>query len=120
MTRRSPKALDDKALVDTFATAARELGEAVNYWLPAAKKARRVLDIGDAVRARGRQTRLMLAPLLNDQNRFVQYYTAKELEALIPERCRQIIEWNAKQRDAIAGDAGMHLDAVDSGFYEPK
>jgi hypothetical protein len=117
--RRFHKALDDKALIDTFATAARELGEAVNYWLPAAKKARRVLDIGDAVRARGRQTRLMLAPLLNDQNRFVQYYAARHLEGLIPERCRQIIEWNAKQRDAIAGDAGMHLDAVNSGFYKP-
>jgi hypothetical protein len=65
------------------------------------------------------QKRLLLAPLLDDANRFIQYYAAKHLEGLIPERCRQIIEWNAKQRDAIAGDAGMRIEAVDSGFYKP-
>jgi hypothetical protein len=88
MRRRPLKQLSDEALAEAFVEAANDLGEAVNYWLPAGKKARRLLAIGDALQARGRQARLMLTPLLNDQNRFVQYYAAKELEGLIPERCR--------------------------------
>jgi Domain of unknown function (DUF2019) len=119
MRRRPLKQLSDQALAEAFVEAANELGEAVNYWLPTAKKARRLLAIGDSLRARGRDSRLLLTPLLDDQNRFVQYYAAKELEGLLQERCRQIIEWNAKQRDAIAGDAGMHLYAIESGIYKP-
>jgi hypothetical protein len=120
MSCKSYDDLDDGALTRIFADAAVQLGEAINYWMPANKAARRLLDISKTFRARGVKTRLLLAPLLDDGgNRFVQYYAARHLEGLIPERCRQIIEWNAKQRDAIAGDAGMHLDAVDSGFYKP-
>jgi hypothetical protein len=119
MKRQKFERLSDAELVQVFIEVTGRLGEAVNNWLPAAKKAREFLEVGNALRARGRDTRLLLAPLLDDKNRFVQYYAARELEGLIPERCRQIIEWNAKQRDAIAGDAGMHLDAVDSGFYKP-
>jgi hypothetical protein len=117
--RQGFERLSDAELVQAFVEAASQLGEAVNYWLPAAKKAREFLAVGDALRVRGKDTRLLLAPLLDDKNRFVQYYAARELEGLIPERCRAIIEENARQGDAIAGDAGMHLDAVDSGFYKP-
>ena len=119
MSQKSYENLDDEALIRAFVDTSIRLGEAVNYWLPANKFARRLLDISRAFRQRGPKTRLLMAPLLDDGNRFVQYYAAKHLEGLIPERSRQIIEWNAKQRDAIAGDAGMHLDAVDTGFYKP-
>lgn len=119
MTPKSYERLDDTALVHAFAETARQLGEAVNNWLPATSKARQLLEISRTLRARGAETRLLLSPLLNDTNRFVQYYVARHLEGLVPVRCRQIIELNAKQGDAIAGDAGMHLDAVDSGFYKP-
>lgn len=119
MSIKSHEHLDDNALVKAFTDTSLRLGEAVNYWMPTNDAARQLLDISRIFRKRGPQTRLLLAPLLDDTNRFVQYYAARHLEGLIPERCRQIIEWNAKQRDAIAGDAGMHLDAVDSGFYKP-
>lgn len=89
-------------------------------WMPANKAAKQLLDISQAFRERGPKTRLLLAPLLDDANRFVQYYAARHLEGLIPERCRKIIEWNAQQRDAIAGDAGMHLYAIESGIYKPE
>jgi hypothetical protein len=119
MSGKSYEGPDDDALVKAFTETALRLGEAVNYWMPANKAARQLLDISRVFRKRGPKTRLLLVPLLDDANRFVQYYAAKHLEGLTPERCRQIIEWNAEQRDAIAGDAGMHLNAVDSGFYKP-
>jgi len=119
MSRKTYEKLDDEALVREFIETTLRLGEAVNYWMPANNAAKQLLDISRVFRRRGPRTRLLLAPLLDDANRFVQYYAAKHLEGLIPERCRQIIEWNSKQRDAIAGDAGMHIDAVDSGFYKP-
>ena len=111
--------LDDDALVKSFIDAATQLGEAVNYWMPTNKAAKKPHNISQNLRKRGVKTRLLLASLLDNANRFVQYYAARHLEGLMPERSRQIIEWNSKQRDAIAGDAGMHLDAVDSGFYKP-
>jgi alkanesulfonate monooxygenase SsuD/methylene tetrahydromethanopterin reductase-like flavin-dependent oxidoreductase (luciferase family) len=119
MTIRSYQRLDDEALVQAFAETAGQLGETVNNWLPANNNARRLLGISRALRARGTETRLLLSPLLDDTNRFVQYYAARHLEGLVPVRCRRIIEQNAKQGDAVAGDAGMHLDAVDSGIYKP-
>jgi hypothetical protein len=120
MKTGSYKSMTDYELVEFFIDKAARLGEAVNYWMPANKAASQLLAISRALRMRGPKARLLLAPLLDEANRFVQYYAAKHLEGLIPERCRQIIEWNSKQRDAIAGDAGMHLDAVDSGFYKPE
>lgn len=119
MSWKSYENLTNDALVEAFINAAVHLGEAINYWMPANNAAKKLLDISRNFRKRGQNARLMLVPLLNDDNRFVQYYAARHLEGLVPDRCRQIIEWNAKQRDAIAGDAGMHLDAVDSGFYKP-
>ena len=60
-------------------------------------------------------------PLLDSRNRYIQYGNYPlELEGLVPERCRHIIEEIAKQGDAIAGDARSHLRAVDSGFYKAE
>ena len=120
MSYKSYEKFDDEALVKAFIETAMRLGEAVNCWMPTNNAARQLLDISRILHKRGPKTRLLLAPLLDEANRFVQYYAAKHLEGLIPGRCREIIEWNSKQRDAIAGDAGMRLDAVDSGFYKPQ
>jgi len=72
------------------------------------------------MRRRGYQFRIKLAPLLEDKDRFVQYYAARQLLAIMPERSRRIIEENAKQGDALAGHAGMLLHTIDSGIYRPK
>jgi hypothetical protein len=118
MNSRKLSKMTDDALVNAFAETANRLGEAVNI-SSGVTETRQLFAIERALRNRGAEARLRLAPLLNDKSRYVQYYAALELEGLIPERCRQIIEENARQGDAIAGDAGMHLDAVDSGFYKP-
>jgi hypothetical protein len=121
MTGRPLDKLDDTDLVNLFIKTANELGETVNNWLgTGASGARKILDIGNTLRSHGTDSRLMLASLLDSTNRYVQYYAALELEGLIPERCRAIIEKNAAQGDAIAGDARSHLRAVDSGFYKPN
>jgi hypothetical protein len=52
--------------------------------------------------------------------RFVRYYAAKKLLALLPNRTRAEIEWNKTYGfDALAGDAGMTLRNLDSGFSKP-
>ncbi len=87
--------------------------------MPAVHPTDRLFAIKRALRERGTPTRLKLAPSLNDADRFIRYYAAKELFGLLPERCRPIIEENTREFDAIAGDAGMYLDAIDTGFYKP-
>lgn len=111
--------LSDEDLVKTFIEVANQLGEAVINWESGVNETKRLFAIEKILRDRGTATRLKLMPLLDDENRFVQYYAANHLMALAPERCRQIIEANAKRGDAIAGDAGMHLHALDTGFSKP-
>lgn len=121
MNRMPLEKWNNAELVRLFADTAGALGETVNNWIGSgARKSKKLISIGNLLRQRGEGARLLLTPLLDSKDRFIQYYAAIELEGLLPERCRQIIEWNAKQRDAIAGDAGMHLHAVDSGLYKPN
>jgi hypothetical protein len=120
VNRRALEKLDDASLIRLFASTANDLGETVNNWVGAgAKEAKEILNIGDLLRFRGTEARLLLVPLLESKSRYIQYYAALELEGLVPDRCRPIIEANTKQNDAIAGDARAHLRAVDSGFYKP-
>jgi hypothetical protein len=121
MNRRAVEKFDDADLVKLFAETANTLGETINNWIGSgAKESSELIKIGNVLRSRGETARLLLSSLLDSRNRFIQYYAAIELEGVMPERCRRIIEENAKQRDAIAGDAGMHLYAVDSGIYKPE
>lgn len=106
-------------LVERFRVVSHELGEAVTTWMPAVGLTNRLFAIEDALRARGKEARLKLAPLLGSHDRFVRYYAAKELYGLLPELCRPIIEENSRSYDALRGDAGMHLHAIDTGFYKP-
>jgi hypothetical protein len=109
----------DEKLVERFRVAAHDLGEAVTTWMPAVGLTNRLFEIKAALRARGKEARLKLAPLLGSNDRFVRYYAAKELYGLLPELCRPIIEENSRSLDALRGDAGMHLRAIDTGFYKP-
>ncbi len=110
---------DDAELIKDYASHAQRLGDAVVNWLPANRMARKLLEIERILRARGQQSRLKLAPLLEHNNRFVRYYVAKELIGLIPMQSRNILEENAKEFDAIAGDARGFLRSLDTGRYEP-
>ena len=116
------RGLAEAGLVERFAKLAHDAGAAVLD--SETRQANRIFhymeEIDTILRTRGRQSRLMLAPLLDDEDRFVRYYAAQYLLGLIPDRARKVVEWNAKYGfDAIAGDAGMTLDDLDSGFYKP-
>ena len=118
------KTRSDEQLIEDFRLTADQLGEAVVYWLPASRIADRLFLIKAALRERGRATRLQLANLLEDESRFVRYYTAKELYGLLPDQCRPIIEANTDKIDgivdAIVGDARGFMRAIDEGSYKPE
>jgi hypothetical protein len=112
--------LSDDELVNIFAIIADNLGEIVVNWLPGgASETRRLFATRNVLQHRGRNSRIKLARLLHDKNRFVRYYAAQELIGLLPEESRPIIEENTKEFDAIAGDARGFLRAIDDGTYKP-
>jgi Domain of unknown function (DUF2019) len=115
--------LTDNQLVQQFAGLAHDMGVAVldsetprfNRLFP------RMEAIDRALRSRGRETRMALFPLLEDKDRFVRYYAAKYLLGLVPDRARRVIEDIAKFKfDALSGDAGMCLYALDEGIFKPN
>jgi hypothetical protein len=110
----------DDELVERFKSMAHQAGEAVVNWLPAAKKTDQLFAVKRALRNRGPEARLKLAPLLKNSDRFVRYYAATELYGLLPQQCRPIVEANTRESDAIAGDARGFLRAIDEGSYRPE
>ena len=114
--------LDSDALVDRFVAVAKQMGMAVLDH--ETRKANRVFqimwDIDLVLRSRGKEARLRLVPLLDDKDRFVRYYAAKKLLGLVPDRARVVIEGVANPKfDALSGDAGMCLYALDEGIFKP-
>jgi hypothetical protein len=114
--------LSDEELVDCFATATKQMGAAVLD--SETGEANRIFDvmwsIDATLRSRGKDARLKLLPLLDDKDRFVRYYAAKKLLGLVPDKARAEIERNGRYTfDAICGDAGMTLDALDAGIFKP-
>jgi hypothetical protein len=80
----------------------------------------RMKAIDDELRARGRDARLKLAPLLRDPDRFVRFYAAEKLLGLLADASRAVMEWNAKYGfDSLAADARGFLRALDAGTYKP-
>ena len=115
-------ALSDDDLVNRFAESAKERGSAVLD--SETRRANRMFDrmwaIDSVLRTRGREARIKLVPLLDDKDRFVRYYAALYLLAIVADRARAVIEWNYKNRfDALAGDAGMTLHNLDTGVFKP-
>lgn len=114
--------VSDHILIERFIVAAKKRGAAVLD--SDAREANRMYHYMRAIdlelRSRGKDARLKLEPLLSHKDRFVQYYAAQKLLGLIPDRTRTILEWNYKNGfDALAGDAGMMLHHLDTGFYKP-
>ena len=107
-------------LAERFAQLACDMGAAVldsetrrfNRMFP------KMQAIDRELRSRGREARMALSPLLEHEDRFVRYYAAKYLLGLVPDRARHVIEEIAKFRfDALSGDAGMCLRALDEGIF---
>ena len=115
--------MSDSELVSQFAGAAKARGQAVteldsrraNIWFD------RMKAIDRQLRTRGKATRLTLAPLLDDPDRFVRYYAAIYLLGLMPDQARTVLKWNAKYgADTLAADARGFLDALEDGSYKPN
>ena len=122
MTGQSLDKLSDDELVAGFAMVAKERGLAVlDCDASRANRAfARMNAIEGVFRARGPESRLRLADLLDDKDRLVRYYSAKRLLGVVPELARPVIEDNAKfWFDPIAADARGTLRMLDSGEYKP-
>ncbi len=122
MNRRNGEELRDAALVEGFASVAKERGAAVLDCDPgcANKAFARMGAIVDLLRSRGRESRLRLLMLLDDPDRLVRYYAAKHLLGIARERARVVLEENSKfWFDPIAADARGTLHMLDSGEYNP-
>jgi hypothetical protein len=116
------EALTTEQIVDEFVSVARERGTAVldSETRRANQMFSRMQALDRALRSRGRSARLMLLPLLEDDDRSVRYYAAKYLLGLVPHRARATIEEIAKPKfDGLCSDAGMCLYALDKGIFKP-
>lgn len=114
--------LDTDTLVARFVAATKAMGLAVlDHETQTANRVFQTMwDIDQILRARGRDARLRLLPLLADKDRFVRYYTAKKLLGVVPDRARAVIEGVAEPKyDALSLDAGMCLYALDEGIFRP-
>ena len=116
------KGLTTEQLIEEFACLARRMGSAVldSETRLFNRLFSKMQAIDRELRSRGREARIMLVPLLEDEDRFVRYYAAKYLLGLVPDRARRVIEEIAKFKyDALCGDAGMCLYALDAGIFKP-
>lgn len=114
--------LSNAELVSRFAEAARKRGLAALDL--EVRKVNRLYSYMDAIhsilRARGTEARRELLPLLDNKDRLVRYFAAKQLLGIEPGRTREIIESTHKNWfDAIALDAGMTLYNLDTGVFKP-
>ena len=114
--------LTNAELANRFAEAAKKRGRAIREG--EVRDANRMYHYMDAIhsilRSRGLTARQELLPLLDGEDRYVQYYTAIQLLGVVPDRAREIIESNHKYwSDAIAFDAGMILYNLDIGVFRP-
>jgi hypothetical protein len=115
------ESVTDEELVQKFRLTAQKLGDIVVNWLPGGSRVtRQLFAVRNVLRHRGTTSRLKLAELLGDHDRFVRYYAARELYGPLPQQCRPVIEENTREFDAIAGDARHFLRGIDEGTYKPQ
>jgi hypothetical protein len=119
MSAPSLEILNTEELIRLFSQTADRLGTMIINGEVGGSEITKIFSIEKILCSRGHLARMSLEPLLDSKNRFIQYYAAQALLALVPERSRQIIEENSKLHDAIAGDAGMLLDGLNDGSYVP-
>ena len=126
MTRVNLSALSIDQLVDRF----EELNIALDnaQWDSLGKsdysKVNRLVysirDIGEELRARGREARLALTRLSTNRNIQVRLMAAKMTLGVAPIEGRKIIEEIAASKIyPQAGDAGMTLSNLDEGVFKP-
>jgi len=79
-----------------------------------------IRDVGEELRARGREARLALTRLYTNRNMQVRLMAAKMTLGVAPVEGRKIIEEIAASKIyPQAGDAGMTLSNLDEGIFKP-
>jgi hypothetical protein len=79
-----------------------------------------MIDVEQELRIRGLQARLALLRLFDHPNMQVRLEAAKGSLGVAPEAARQVIESISESNwFPQAGDAGMTLSKLDSGFFKP-
>ena len=114
--------LNTEQLVEEFIRASKERGAAIldSDNRHANQMFDRMQAIDRVLRLRGKEARLALLPLLDDEDRFVRYFAANYMLGLVPDRARRVIEEIAKFKfDALCLEAGMCLYALDKGIFKP-
>jgi hypothetical protein len=116
------EAFSTEQLVGEFIRTSKERGAAILD--SDNRRANQMFDgmraVDRVLRSRGKEARLALLPLLDDEDRFVRYFAASYMLGLAPDRARRIIEEIAKFKfDALCLEAGMCLYALDTGISKP-
>jgi len=122
MKRLKLESLSIDELVDHFAQICAEQDQALfDDEYAKFNKLYKEMDVVDKeIRARGVDARLALLQLYKNPNMQVRLQAARRTLGVAPHAARQLIEdiagsgWFPQ-----AGDAGMTLDNLDSGFFKP-
>jgi Domain of unknown function (DUF2019) len=78
-------------------------------------------DVDQELRRRGREARLALLQLFDHPNMQVRLKAAKRTLGVSPQKARQVIEAISESNwFPQAGEAGMTLSNLDSGFFKPN
>ena len=122
MKKIDPKSMTIEQIIETYTSLCEQEDDA----LLADERSRykrlffRVVALNDELKARGRDARLALKPLLQHRNPQVRLNAAQDLLAVIPQEARSILQ---DLRDSRAGpqclDAGMTLWNLDRGVFTP-
>ncbi len=76
--------------------------------------------IDQQLRSRGPEARRALAALLDDEDMRVRYEAARRLLAVVPERALTTVQAIANRHlMPVSGEAGMTLDALETGIFKP-
>jgi Domain of unknown function (DUF2019) len=117
------KAMMIDELVDRFAEIGIAQDQALLYneMRTFNKLYRQMKDVDTELRARGEGARRALLRLYNHPNMQVRLQAATRTLAVAPHAARQVIEsFSESHWFPQAGEAGMTLSNLDSGFFKPN
>jgi hypothetical protein len=123
MKRLNIQQIPTPELVERFATLCVAQDQALLYSAISKlnKLIKQMWDIEDELKARPGDQRRALLVLFDHENAQVRLQAARAALAVEPAAARSVIETIANGRKfPQAGDAGMTIENLDSGFYKPS
>lgn len=123
MKHNSVQQMSSRELVESFAELCIAQDQALLYSDIAKVNSliKQMWDVQDELKSRPGDQRRELVSLFDHENAQVRLMAARANLAVVPAVARSIIEAIANGRKfPQAGDAGMTIENLDSGFYKPK